>query len=84
MKSNANIVAKHQDDWDHEIHLEEGKKAPFVQNHEPPSDQKMSAIKKYTNKHLEKGFIWPSSSAIASPILLVRKPGGIFQFCINY
>ena len=32
MKSNADIVAEHQKEWDHEIHLEEGKKAPFVRN----------------------------------------------------
>ena len=84
MKSNAHIVAKHRADWDHEIHLEEGQKTPFVRNYKPLSDQETSAMKKYIDKHLGKSFIRPSSSAAASPILLVRKPGGGLCFCIDY
>ena len=84
MKSNADIVAEHRADWDHEIHLEEGQKAPFVQNYKPLSDQKTAAMKKYIDKHLRKSFIWPSSSAAALPILLVRKPGGSLRFGIDY
>ena len=71
MKLNANIVAEHQADWDHEIHLEEGKKTSFIKNYKSLLDQKTPAIKKYINKHLDKGFIWSSSSAAALPILLV-------------
>ena len=41
-------------------------------------------MKKYIDKHLGKGFIRPSSSATASPILLVQKPGGRLRFCIDY
>ena len=41
-------------------------------------------MKKYIDEHLGKGFIRPSSSAAASPILLVRKPGGGLRFCIDY
>ena len=33
MKLNANIVAEHRVDWDHEIHLEESQKTPFVKNY---------------------------------------------------
>ena len=84
IKSNANIVAKHRAKWDHEIHLEEGKKTPFVKNYKPLLDQETAAMKKYIDKHLGKSFIRPSSSAAASPILLVRKPGGGLCFCINY
>ena len=84
MKSNANIVAEHRADWDHEIHLEEGQKASFVRNYKPFSDQETAAMKKYIDEHLGKGFIRPSSSAAASPILLVRKPGGGLRFCIDY
>ena len=84
MKSNADIVAEHRADWDHEIHLEKGQKAPFVRNYKPFSDQETSAMKKYINEHLGKSFIRPSSSAAALPILLVRKPGGGLCFCIAY
>ena len=57
MKSNANIVAEHQEKWDHEIYLEDGKKTLFVRNYKPLLEQETSAIKKYINKQLGKGFI---------------------------
>jgi hypothetical protein len=41
-------------------------------------------IKKYINKYLNKGFICPSISLIAAPILLAKKLGGGIQFCVNY
>ena len=84
MKFNANIVAEHRAKWDHEIHLEESKKTLFVRNYKPLLDQETATMKKYIDEHLEKGFIWPSSSAAASPILLVRKPGRDLWFCIDY
>ena len=84
MKSNADIVAQHQDKWDHKIHLEKGKKAPFIWNYKPLSDQETEAMKKYIDEHLGKRFIQPSSSAAAFSILLVRKPGGGLRFCIDY
>ena len=84
MKSNADIVAEHRAEWDHEIHLEKGKKAPFVRNYKPLSDQETAAMEKYIDKHLGKGFIRPSLSAAASLILLVRKPGGGLRFYIDY
>jgi len=33
-------------------------------------------IKKYINKHLNKGFIYPSILLAAAPILLTKKLGG--------
>ena len=77
-------MAEHQVNWDHEIHLEKGEKAPFVRNYKPLLDRETSAIKIYIDKHLGKRFIWPSLSAAASPILLVQKSGGDLCFCIDY
>jgi hypothetical protein len=48
------------------------------------SKDKLLVVKKYINKHFNKGFIRPSISLIATPILLTKKPGGGIQFCINY
>jgi hypothetical protein len=48
------------------------------------SKDKLLVIKKYINKHLNKGFIYPSISLAAIPILLTKKPGGGIQFCVNY
>ena len=48
------------------------------------SKNKLLVIKKYINKHLNKGFIYPSISLAAAPILLAKKPGGGIRFYINY
>ena len=48
------------------------------------SKNKLLVIKKYINKHLNKGFIYPSMSLAATPIFLAKKPGGGIQFYINY
>ena len=48
------------------------------------SKDKLLVVKKYINKHLNKGFICPSISLTAIPIFLTKKPGGGIQFCINY
>ena len=47
------------------------------------SKDKLLVIKNYINKHLNKGFIYPSISPVATPILLTKKLGGI-QFYVNY
>ena len=48
------------------------------------SKNKLLIIKKYINKHLNKGFIYLSISLIAAPIFLTKKPEGGIQFYINY
>ena len=45
---------------------------------------KLLVIKKYINKHFNKGFIYPSIFLAAAPILLAKKLGGGIQFCVNY
>jgi hypothetical protein len=48
------------------------------------SKDKLLVIKKYINKYFNKGFIHPSISLVAAPILLPKKLGGGIQFYINY
>ena len=83
MKQDADILPNHRPE-DHEIELIEGKQAPFVRNYKPLSEQETEAMKKYIDEHLGKGFIRPSLSAAAAPVLLVRKPGGRLRFCVDY
>ena len=45
---------------------------------------KLLVIKKYINKHLNKGFIHSSILLAAAPILLAKKLEGGIQFCVNY
>jgi hypothetical protein len=41
-------------------------------------------VKKYINKHFNKGFIYFSISLVATPIFLTKKLGRGIQFYINY
>jgi len=45
---------------------------------------KLLAIKKYINEHLNKGFIRPSILLAAAPILLAKKLRGGIRFYVNY
>ena len=83
MKHDTNMLPKHQDK-DHSIQLEEGKNALFVQNYRLLLDQKNNTMIKYIQEHLGKGFIWPSLSAAAALVLLVRKLGRRLQFYVDY
>ena len=48
------------------------------------SKDELLVVKKYINKHLNKGFIYFSIFLAAAPILLAKKLGGGIQFYINY
>jgi hypothetical protein len=46
--------------------------------------EELFAIKEYLLENLYKGFIVPSSSFFASPILFVAKPNSSLRFCVDY
>ena len=48
------------------------------------SPHKLQKVKEYLDKNLAKGFIEPSSSSYASPILFVLKKNGGLRFCVDY
>ena len=48
----------------------------FYKRPYPISKNELLVIKKYINKHLNKGFIYPSISLTAAPIFFIKKPGG--------
>jgi len=45
---------------------------------------KLLVVKKYINKHLDKGFIHSSILLVAAPILLAKKLGGGIRFYVDY
>ena len=57
---------------------------PFYKRPYLISKNKLLVIKKYINKHLNKGFIYPNIFLAVTPIFLAKKPGGGIQFYINY
>ena len=48
------------------------------------SRDELSALKEWLQENLKKGFVRPSSSPAASPVLFVKKPGGGLRFCVDY
>ncbi|KAF7573021.1 hypothetical protein PtrM4_079260 [Pyrenophora tritici-repentis] len=42
------------------------------------------AVKKYIDDMLQKGLIKASNSPFASPVLIVKKPGGGLRICVDY
>ena len=48
------------------------------------SAEELEAARKYIIENLNKGFIVPTSTPFASPILMAKKPGGGLRFCVDY
>lgn len=68
---------------DHHIELTPGAKLPFGPLYGMSRDE-LTALREWLDENLRKGFIRPSSSPVASPVLFVKKPGGGLRFCVDY
>jgi hypothetical protein len=69
--------------YDHKIELLPGQKVPVARNR-PLSPMELRVLKRWLDDNLAKGFIRPSKSSAASPILLAQKPGGGVRICVDY
>jgi hypothetical protein len=69
--------------YDHHIQLIEGKTPPFGPLYSMSRDE-LTALREWLDENLRKGFIRPSASHVASPVLFVSKPGGGLRFCVDY
>ena len=61
--------------YDLKIALEEGASPPISRIY-PVSDSELETLKKFVEDHLRMGFICPSSSPFAAPVLFVKKKSG--------
>jgi hypothetical protein len=68
---------------DHEIRTIDGS-GPTHKKAYGLSREEMRALKAYIDEELKKGFIRPSNSPYAAPVLVVKKPGGGLRICIDY
>lgn len=68
---------------DHHIQLKEGATLPFGPLY-GMSREELKALKDWLEENLRKGFIRPSSSPVASPVLFVKKQDGGLRFCVDY
>ncbi|KAG0152781.1 hypothetical protein PDIDSM_2586 [Penicillium digitatum] len=57
---------------------------PYLLGPYPMSRNELEVLKDWIEDNLRKGFIRPSSSPAASPVLFVKKPGGGLRFCVDY
>ncbi|SOV06613.1 uncharacterized protein UDID_17545 [Ustilago sp. UG-2017a] len=69
--------------YDHQIPLEEGKSPPFGPIYSL-SEHELKTLQEYLEENLAKGFISPSDSPAASPILFVKKKDGSLRLCVDY
>ncbi|KAI0992682.1 hypothetical protein K3495_g15503, partial [Podosphaera aphanis] len=83
----ANDLPPHRDAMDHAINLRRENGKPI----QPPwgplynmSREELLVLRKTLTDLLAKGWIRPSSSAAASPVIFAKKPNGGLRFCVDY
>ena len=69
--------------YDVNIDLEEGKTPPFGPIYSLSVEERQ-AVFDYVEEHLSKGFIRPSTSSAASPILFIKRKTGDLRLCVDY
>ena len=69
--------------YDHKIRLKEGFQPPFGPLYSM-SKVELDALKLWLDENLQKGFIRPSSSPAAAPVLFVKKKDGSLRMCVDY
>lgn len=69
--------------FDHQIPLFEGTMPPHGPIY-PLSPTELKTLREYLDEHLANGFIRPSQSPAAAPILFVKKKDGSLRLCVDY
>ena len=78
----ANKLPPHRK-GDHKIRLVPDATPPAKKVYGMSRDQ-ASVVKGYVDEMLAKGYIRPSTSDYAAPVLVVKKPGGGLRVCVDY
>src|SRR4029077_12021694 len=81
-KSKANTLAPHRE-YDLRIDLEEGTHPPLGTLYSL-SPSALEALRTFLEEHLASGFIRPSSSAHAAPMLFIHKKDGSLRLCVDF
>ncbi len=68
---------------DHTIKLQEGATPPAKRAYGMSREQ-AAVVKEYVDEMLGKGYIRPSTSPYAAPVLIVKKPDGGLRICVDY
>ncbi|KAI0995386.1 hypothetical protein K3495_g12797 [Podosphaera aphanis] len=78
----ADLLPPHRS-CDHQINLKSGTSPPSGPLYNM-SVNELRVLRKWLDDNLTKGFIRPSTSPAASPVLFAKKPGGGLRFCVDY
>ncbi|KAI1007800.1 hypothetical protein K3495_g432 [Podosphaera aphanis] len=70
--------------YDHKIELLPGNQKFPQSRARPCSPSELRVIKRWSDDQLGKDWIRPSTSPVASPILLAKKPGGGIRICHDF
>ena len=79
----ANVLPPRRPGVDHTIDIELGSGIPKPHIYGLTREETM-AVKAYIDEMIGKGFIRPSTSPYASPVLVVKKPSGGLRICVDY
>ena len=77
------VLAPHRPQHDIKIEIEDGKSPPFGPIYSL-SQVERETLRNYINDMLRRGFIQPSTSPAASPVLFVKKANGALRLCVDY
>lgn len=81
-KVESRILPPHRP-TDHKIVLKKGAKPPFGRLYSM-SREELAVLREWLQDNLAKGFIRPSTSPAASPVLFVKKSDGKLRLCMDY
>ncbi|KAI1000630.1 hypothetical protein K3495_g7563 [Podosphaera aphanis] len=78
----AEILPSHRP-CDHQVNLKPGTVPPSGPLYNMSVDE-LRVLRRWLDENLRKGFIRPSTSPAASPVLFAKKPGGDLRLCVDY
>jgi transposase InsO family protein len=81
-KAASDLLPPHRS-YDHKIILEKENTLTYSPLYKM-SLEELETLKQYLMDNLEKGFIEPSQSPFAAPVLFIKKPNGGLRLCIDY
>ena len=79
----ASRLLQHQP-WDHAIDLVPEAKAAWKAKIYPMSPNEQAELNKFLDEQLEKGYIKPSKSPLASPVFFIKKKDGRLRLIQDY
>lgn len=87
-ESKASALPPHRGPRDHHIRLKRNQVGdkpdlPWGPLYHMPRDQLLE-VRRQVTELMDKGWIRASSSSAAAPVLLAKKPGGGWRFCVDY